>query len=112
MVSDIQGASKGGKSGDWEIRMSPEVPYVELSITVKNQSNSVVAVTKTDRDGRFRIPLKPGRYVLEFRQPDKKLRVGSAMSVNVSESTVHRMTLDIEDGKFTELNLKWRELHV
>jgi hypothetical protein len=42
----------------------PDAPY-DASIRVRRASGNVVATVRSGKDGRFRINLGPGRYVLE-----------------------------------------------
>ena len=47
----------------------PDAPY-QASIRVKRESGDVVATIRSGKDGRFRINLASGRYVLEPLSPN------------------------------------------
>jgi hypothetical protein len=48
----------------------PDEPY-EATIRVRDESGEVVATVRSAADGRFRVDLVPGRYVLEPVAPNE-----------------------------------------
>jgi hypothetical protein len=48
----------------------PDAPY-EASIRVRRESGKLVKTVRSGKDGRFRVNLAPGRYVLEPLSPNE-----------------------------------------
>lgn len=47
----------------------PDQPY-QATITVNDADNRMVAQVHTDAEGRFKIPLDPGEYILHPESPN------------------------------------------
>jgi hypothetical protein len=47
----------------------PDQPY-QATITINDPDNRMVAQVKTDAEGRFKIPLEPGHYILHPESPN------------------------------------------
>ena len=67
----------------------PDKPY-QATITINDPDNRMVAQVKTDAEGRFKIPLEPGAYILHPESP------------NVMPYAVEQ-TFVVEAGKFTQI---------
>jgi hypothetical protein len=47
----------------------PDAPY-QATLTVFNRGGVQIAQTRSDAEGRFRLPLVPGDYILHPESPD------------------------------------------
>ena len=67
----------------------PDQPY-QATLTVNSPEGRKIVQIQTDKDGRFKIPLAPGEYVLHPESPN--------VMPFASEQS-----LTVEAGKFTEI---------
>ena len=67
----------------------PDQPY-QATLTVNSPRGERIAQVQTDEQGRFRIPLEPGEYILHPESP------------NVMPFAAE-LTFTVEFGKFTRL---------
>ncbi len=74
----------------------PDHPY-QAEITVREEgSGRVVATFTSDIDGRFRVELAPGRYVLDPGEP-----------LLVDEPRAEKMTISVEAGRYTQVKVRF-----
>ena len=74
----------------------PDRPY-QAEITVLDESSGRVVATFTSGvDGRFRVDLAPGRYVLDPGEP-----------LLVDEPRAEKMTISVEAGRFTQVTIRF-----
>ncbi len=71
----------------------PDKPY-QATITINDSDNRMVAQVHTDAEGRFKIPLEPGEYILHPESP------------NVMPFAKEQ-TFTVETGKFTQLTVTY-----
>ena len=67
----------------------PDQPYQAI-LTVYSPKGERIAQVQTDEDGRFKIPLHPGEYVLHPDSPNVLPFAGE-------------QTVIVEEGKFTQV---------
>jgi hypothetical protein len=74
----------------------PDRPY-QAELRVLEESSGRVVVTFTSgADGRFRVDLPPGRYVLDPGEP-----------LLVDEPRAEKMTINVEAGSYTEVTVRF-----
>jgi hypothetical protein len=71
----------------------PDQPY-QAVVTVTSPKGERIAQVQADEEGRFRIPLGPGEYILHPESP------------NVLPFA-NEQTVVVEDGKFTQVVVKY-----
>jgi hypothetical protein len=71
----------------------PDQPY-QATLTVNNSNGREIAKVQTDEQGRFKIPLEPGEYILHPESP------------NVM-STASEQNFTVEAGKFTQITITY-----
>lgn len=71
----------------------PDKPY-QATITINDPDNRMVAQVQTDVEGRFKIPLEPGDYILHPESP--------SMMPFAKEQT-----FTVEADKFTQLTVNY-----
>ena len=64
-------------------------PY-QATLTVSSPTGERIVQVQTDEDGRFKIPLQPGEYILHPESPDVLPVAGE-------------QTIVVEEGKFTQV---------
>jgi hypothetical protein len=74
----------------------PDRPYQAEIAVLDENSGRVVATFTSAVDGRFRVELPPGRYVLDPGEP-----------LLVDEPRAEKMTIDVEAGRYTEVTLRF-----
>lgn len=76
----------------------PDAPY-EASIRVQNSSGKVVATVRSDKDGRFRLNLRPGAYTLEPLSPNAGAPPYAApVTVQINEHVFTPVTITYDSG--------------
>ena len=75
-----------------ETREDPPCPGYVGEIRVLREDGSVVTTSHTDSDGRFRVELPPGRYVVDPNDGGKSLANGEGR-VTVREGSFARVDL-------------------
>jgi hypothetical protein len=85
-----------------ERKVAPVISGMPIPITVLNQAGRKVANIQPDKEGYFRVTLKPGtyRFVPKF-QDSNYLVLGSRDKLK---------TIKVTQGKFTTVNLTYTEL--
>ena len=71
----------------------PDQPY-QAVLTVNSLGGKRIAQIQTDEEGRFKIPLEPGDYILHPESP------------NVMPYA-QEQTVTVEEGKFTEITVTY-----
>jgi hypothetical protein len=74
----------------------PDLPY-EVWITVRRVGGGNVGRFRTGSDGRFRVGLHPGRYLLDPESGDP-FPVGSSQEVEVSGGTYTEVVIQFDTG--------------
>jgi hypothetical protein len=76
----------------------PDQPY-QAALTVLTPTGSKVTVFTTDTEGRFRIPLAPGTYVLHPESPqDLPLPVAAEQTFTVVEGLFTQISVIFDNG--------------
>jgi hypothetical protein len=75
----------------------PDQPYAG-TVRVSTLDGSVVAEVETDREGGFRIPLDPGRYVLVVVVPGGGPPTATPQPVRVDEGRFTPVELHVDTG--------------
>lgn len=78
----------------------PDVPYPDGRIQVKDRATGeVVTTVTTDADGRFRVELEPGDYVLEGVPPEgKPLPFAKPVDVTVTAGEFVEVVVSFDTG--------------
>jgi hypothetical protein len=71
----------------------PDKPF-QAAITINGSDHRMVAQVQTDAEGRFKIPLEPGEYILHPESP------------NVMPYATEQ-TFEVEAGKFTQVTVNY-----
>ncbi|HSB02146.1 MAG TPA: carboxypeptidase-like regulatory domain-containing protein [Anaerolineales bacterium] len=74
----------------------PDGPY-QATLTVNNPSGVQIVQVKTDAQGRFKIPLVPGNYILHPESPDGVVSAGD-QAVVVETSRFTQLTVHYDSG--------------
>jgi len=74
----------------------PDRPYQAELRVLEEASGRVVAAFHSGVDGRFRVDLPPGRYVLDPGEP-----------LLVDEPRADKMTIGVETGRYTEVTVRF-----
>jgi len=69
----------------------PDQPY-QAVLTVNNLKGKRIVQIQTDEEGRFKIPLEPGEYILHPESPN-------------ALPFAQEQEFKVEDGKFTHLKV-------
>jgi hypothetical protein len=75
----------------------PDAPY-EASILLRDATGKVVATVRSGEDGRFRVNLAPGEYVLEPVQGEGGLPYAGPVTVEVREHEFTSVTISYDSG--------------
>jgi hypothetical protein len=67
----------------------PDQPY-QAVLTVNSPEGERIVQVQTDEEGRFRIPLEPGEYILHPESPN-------ALPLTKEQAVI------VEEGKFTQV---------
>ena len=77
----------------------PEVPLQARVTVLRADSAGRVAVVETDTDGRFRVPLPPGRYELRGENlAAAPVPTAMPVSVTVVDGEFARVTVRFDSG--------------
>ena len=68
-------------------------PY-QAYLVVNNSNGREIVKVQTDEQGRFKIPLEPGEYILQPESPNVMPTAGE-------------QTFTVETGKFTQVNITY-----
>jgi hypothetical protein len=71
----------------------PDEPY-QAVLTVNSLGGERIVQVQTDEEGRFRIPLEAGEYILHPESPN-------------TLPHAEEQTVAVEDGKFTEVTVTY-----
>ena len=85
-----------------ERKVAPAISGIPIPITVLNQAGRKVADIQPDKEGYFRVTLKPGTYRLVPKFQDSNYLVLG--------STDKLKTIKVTQGKFTTVNVTYTEL--
>jgi len=69
----------------------PDQPY-QAVLTINNLKGERIVQIQTDEEGRFKIPLEPGEYILHPKSPN-------------ALPFAQEQEFKVEDGKFTQLKV-------
>jgi hypothetical protein len=76
----------------------PDAPF-EASIRIRRESGKAVKTVRSGKDGRFRVNLAPGRYVLEPLSPNEGAPPYAApAAVRVRAHAFTRVTISYDSG--------------
>jgi len=71
----------------------PDQPY-QATLTVNDPDGRMVAQVLTDAEGRFKIPLEPGEYILHPESPNVMPFAGE-------------QNFTVESGRFTQISVNY-----
>jgi hypothetical protein len=74
----------------------PDRPY-QAALSVTSPKGKRIVQVQTDEDGRFRIPLEPGEYILHPESPNQ-LPFASDQNVIVENGTFTQVTVNYDSG--------------
>lgn len=74
----------------------PDQPY-QAVLTVNSPKGERIAQVQTDEEGRFRIPIQPGEYILHPESPNS-LPFAAEQSVIVEEGKFTRVIVNYDSG--------------
>jgi len=74
----------------------PDQPY-QAVLTVNSPEGEKIVQAQTDEEGRFRIPLKPGRYILHPESPNN-YPFADEQSFTVEEGEYTQVTVNYDSG--------------
>ncbi len=74
----------------------PDQPH-QAWVTVRNQSGGTVTRFRTDKDGRFRIGLRPGRYTLD-PEGGEPFPIASEQDVDAVEGLYTQVVISFDTG--------------
>ena len=74
----------------------PDQPY-QATITVNDPDNRMVAQVHTDAEGRFKIPLDPGEYILHPESPNT-LPSSKDQNFTVEADKFTQVTVNYDSG--------------
>jgi hypothetical protein len=74
----------------------PDKPY-QATITVNDSDNRMVAQVHTDAEGRFKIPLEPGEYILHPESPNM-LPFAKDQNFTVEPDRYTQLTVNYDSG--------------
>lgn len=74
----------------------PDQPY-QATLTVNNPSGMQIARFQTDEQGRFKVPLVPGDYVLHPESPDG-IPFASEQTFSVQTGQYTQLTVHYDSG--------------
>src|SRR5512134_1289506 len=74
----------------------PDQPY-QAVLTVNSPGGERIVQTQTDEEGRFRIPLQPGEYILHPESPNA-LPFAREQNVNVEEGKFTQVIVNYDSG--------------
>ncbi len=72
-------------------------PY-QATVTVLDQNDQPVTQFQSGTDGQFRIPLKPGTYILRSESPGNYPRAPQHQMVTVIQNRLTHVTLLYDSG--------------
>jgi hypothetical protein len=76
----------------------PDKPF-EADVQVVNRSGDVVATATSGKDGRFSVPVEPGRYTLKPVSPNQNgFPFGKEVSVSVRPHHFTPVTVTFDTG--------------
>ena len=71
----------------------PDKPY-QATLVVNNSNGREIVKVQTDEQGRFKIPLEPGEYILHPESPNVMPFAGD-------------LTFNVASGKFTQITVTY-----
>lgn len=71
----------------------PDQPY-QATLTVTNSKGREIVKVQTDEEGRFKIPLEPGEYILHPESPNVMPFAGEQNFI-------------VESGKYTQITINY-----
>ena len=74
----------------------PDRPY-QAALSVTSPKGKRIVQVQTDEDGRFRIPLEPGEYILHPESPNQ-LPFASDQNVIVENGTFTQVIVNYDSG--------------
>ncbi|NJC97120.1 MAG: carboxypeptidase regulatory-like domain-containing protein [Anaerolineae bacterium] len=74
----------------------PDEPY-QAALTVNSLTGERIVQVQTDEEGRFRIPLPPGEYILHPESPNR-LPFAGDQTVTVVEGSFTQVTVNYDSG--------------
>lgn len=70
-----------------------DAPVVGATLRIKGQDNTIIKHVTTNNKGRFRLSIKPGRYIVTLLKPKAGSLAGKP-----------NKTLDVSKGKFSSVS--------
>jgi len=107
-MSDVVEESRPQSGIEGLVSIGPQCPVMEVGVPCPDRpyqaeikvleavSGRVVATFESGVDGRFRVDLPPGRYVLDPGEP-----------LLVDEPRAEKITIDVEAGGYTEVTVRF-----
>jgi hypothetical protein len=74
----------------------PDQPY-QATLTVNSLDGKKITQVQTDQQGRFRIPLEPGQYILHPESPNAMPFAGQ-QAVQVEADRFTQLTVNYDSG--------------
>jgi len=74
----------------------PDQPY-QATLTVNNSNGREIVKVQTDEQGRFKIPLEPGEYILHPESPNV-MPFASEQTFTVEAGTFTQITVNYDSG--------------
>ena len=74
----------------------PDQPY-QATLTVNNPNGKKIVQVQTDAEGRFKIPLEPGEYILHPESPNV-MPFASEQAVTVQAGKFTEVTVNYDSG--------------
>jgi hypothetical protein len=74
----------------------PDQPY-QATLTINSSDGKRITQVQTDQQGRFKIPLKPGLYILHPESPNV-MPFAAEQSFNVEAARFTQLTVSYDSG--------------
>jgi hypothetical protein len=77
----------------------PDQPYPDAEIEIRDPNGDVVDTVTTDADGRFRVALEPGAYVLQgAADPSRQFPFSKPVDVTVTQGEFVEVVVPFDTG--------------
>jgi hypothetical protein len=88
------GPIRGGPS---RVGVADSKPLANVAFVVKNEKATVASFT-TDDQGRFKVPLAPGHYVVAMKEGKPRLGHFGPFEVDVTQGTITKVQWNCDSG--------------